>query len=71
MSNKKIEKEIIAKLKKYEKDRDNIVCMIYQLREAQNYEMALIKFGIYLDDPSTSKTRNDLHIQTEKISSST
>lgn len=57
---KELEKEMISKIKKHEKDRDNIIGMIYQLREAQNYEMALIKFGIYLDNPSTSKTRNDL-----------
>lgn len=71
MFDKKMEKEVIKNLKKYEKDRDNIIGMIYSLRMANNYELALIKFNNYLNNQNTSKTRNDLFVYIDKIVSNT
>lgn len=71
MFDKEMEKEVIKNLKKYEKDRDNIIGMIYSLRTANNYELALIKFNNYLNNQNASKTRNDLFVYIDKIVSNT
>lgn len=71
MDIKKMEYNLSQKLKKYEKDKDNRIGILLELSDSKDHEMALIKMNNYLDNPNTSKTRNDLIEESERISKNT
>lgn len=47
--NYEIEQQLISKIKKFETDKTQIGGIINDLRYSNNYELALIKYGMYLD----------------------
>lgn len=55
-----IENKIINELKKYEYSETNRNGMMKALERCDDYADALIKFYIYLTNPSNSKTRDSL-----------
>ena len=71
MNIKELELALSTNLKKFEKDKDNRIGIIYELRDAKNHELAIIKMNNYLDNPSTSKTRNNMIKKAKEISKNT
>lgn len=54
---------VFKKLEEYEQDIDNLAGMKMLFDHCENIYQALTNINTYLDDPNTSKTRNDLFVQ--------
>lgn len=61
---------IVKKIKQFETDRTQIIGMIELLRCSNDYEMALTKYGIFLDK-NYNISRNDLFEEADKIRKNT
>lgn len=68
---KSVQKVLSDKLKKFEKDKDNRIGIFLELEQCKDYFLGITKLINYLDNPSTSKTRNDIIEEVEKIVSTT
>ena len=62
-----LKQELSDRLKQYEKDKDNRIGIFLELEQCDNYKAGIIKLIEYLDNPATSKTRNDIIEETERI----
>lgn len=62
-----LKQELSDRLKQYEKDKDNRIGIFLELEQCDNYKAGIIKLIEYLDNPETSKARNDIIEETERI----
>lgn len=67
MDKKDLQKKLSDKLKEFEKDKDNRIGILLELEQCDNYELGLTQMIEYLDNPNTSKTRNDIIEEAERI----